>query len=191
MIDAVLVIDMQNTFLDDAGASVRRGAPIMDAAGVVARCAGLIASARRAGWDVIYTRHRYRTDLRDMSPALRALYPPGITPATLGSWDADIVPALTPEPTDPVIDKNRFDAFLYTDADLLVRQLGIEHVVVCGVVSHLCVETSVRSAHQRDLRVTVAADAVGGTGPVRHRAALASMADFARVVPTGGIAELA
>ena len=45
-----------------------------------------------------------------MSPALRGLYPLAITPATLGSWDADIVPALAPGPTDPVIGKNRFDA---------------------------------------------------------------------------------
>jgi nicotinamidase-related amidase len=72
---------------------------------------------------------------------------------------------------------------LYTDLDLVLRTLGVGRLLVCGVATNVCVESTVRSAEQRDFEVTVASDCTSGPAEYHH-AALASMAYIAaEVVP--------
>jgi nicotinamidase-related amidase len=61
-------------------------------------------------------------------------------------------------PEDLLVDKVRFDAFQWTSLEPLLRGLDVRELVVCGVVTNLCVETTVRSAFMRDFPVTVLAD---------------------------------
>jgi ureidoacrylate peracid hydrolase len=75
-----------------------------------------------------------------------------------GSWDAAVVDEFGAGPDDLYIDKARFDAFLWTSLDPLLRGLGTESLVVCGVVTNICVESTVRAAFMRDYRVTLLAD---------------------------------
>lgn len=67
------------------------------------------------------------------------------------TWDSDVLEFIAPGAEDLVVDKNRYDAFLYTDLELLLRNLGISHLVVTGVVTHVCVETTVRSGRPAGL----------------------------------------
>ena len=69
-----------------------------------------------------------------------------------------MVDGLSCGPEDLVVDKVRFDAFQWTSLEPLLRGLGVRELVVCGVVTNLCVETTVRSAFMRDFPVTVLAD---------------------------------
>jgi ureidoacrylate peracid hydrolase len=69
-----------------------------------------------------------------------------------------VVDELGAGPDDLYIDKVRFDAFLWTSLDPLLRGLGAESLVVCGVVTNICVESTVRAAFMRDYRVTLLAD---------------------------------
>ena len=80
----------------------------------------------------------------------------GGTPA--GSWDAEVVDELGCGPEDLVVDKVRFDAFQWTSLEPLLRGLRVTELTVCGVVTNLCVETTVRSAFMRDYPVTRLAD---------------------------------
>jgi ureidoacrylate peracid hydrolase len=75
-----------------------------------------------------------------------------------GSWDGAIVDELGCTDADLVVDKVRFDAFQWTSLDPLVQGLGVTELVICGVVTNICVESTVRSAFMRDHPVTLLAD---------------------------------
>ncbi len=189
---AVLVIDMQNGFLDPHGSSPKMGFVTPNADKLVSQSAALLSEARSAGLQVVYTRHQYRPGSFDMPASIRSHLPEGTEALVAGSWDAAIAGDLTPSPRDIVIDKNRFDAFLYTDAELVLRTLKVRRLLVTGVVTYICVESTVRSAQQRDFEVTVASDCVGGPEQSLHEAALATMGHFfAKVTPwREGLAQL-
>jgi ureidoacrylate peracid hydrolase len=182
---ALLVIDMQNGFLHPEGSLTRDDQPMFEVERVVAETVELVAEARNAGLPVIYTQHVFRPDYLDVPARLRArdLFKEGEPTLVTGSWDAAVADELKPLDSEPIVEKNRYDAFLYTDLELVLRALGVARLLVCGVATNVCVESTVRSAEQRDFEVTVASDCT--SGPVEyHHAALASMAFIAaEVVP--------
>lgn len=184
---AVLVIDMQNGFVHPDGSLPRLGMGLPGATEAVARTAELIAAAREADVPVLFTRHVYRDGMLDMPPRMRDMLAEttGADPDILGrgTWDADVIDDLKPAPGEVIIDKNRFDAFLYTDLEVQLRALGVKRLVVCGVVTNVCVESTVRSGQQRDFEIYVAADCTAAQ-PEFHEAALAGMASvFGTVGP--------
>ena len=90
---------------------------------------------------------------------------------------------LKPEDTDVIIDKNRPSSFYATRLESYLRAQQIENVVVCGVTTNICVETTVRDASQRDFRTFVVRDAVGEVDDFRGQTALKAMEYlFARVM---------
>jgi ureidoacrylate peracid hydrolase len=182
---ALLVIDMQNGFLHPNGSIPRNDKPMLEVERVVAETVDLVAAAREAGLPVIYTAHVFRPDYVDVPSRLRIRDMFNQDDETLikGSWDAAIADELKPLDSEPVVEKNRYDAFLYTDLELILRTLGIGRLLVCGVATNVCVESTVRSAEQRDFGVTVASDCTSGPAEY-HDAALAAMAYIAAdVVP--------
>ncbi len=76
----------------------------------------------------------------------------------------DIVPALAPAPGEPVLDKPGKGAFYQTDPDFVLKNRGIDTLLVCGVTTEVCVNTTVREPLRR-----CASDAIIGTGPGRFR----------------------
>lgn len=180
---AVLVIDMQNGFVHPEGSVPTADRPLPNVDKVIAENAAMIAAAREAGLPIIYTRHVWRDGLLDAPPEVAAMFRPEDKPLVRGTWDADVCDELTPEPGDVIIDKNRFDAFLYTDLEVILRAMGVRRLLVSGVVTSICVESTVRSAQQRDFAVTVAADCTSAPED-QHEPALAVMAYiFAQVGP--------
>lgn len=180
---AILVVDMQNGFCHENGSlpSVGMGMPNMEA--VTAANAALLAQARELDLPVIYTRHVYRPDFVDLPKKMAITLPTEPAPLVRGSWDADVIDELKPADGDHIIDKNRFDAFLYTDLEVVLRAMGIERLVVTGVVTSVCVESTVRSGQQRDFEMFVASDCVSAPEE-QHQAALDMMAYiFAEVGP--------
>jgi ureidoacrylate peracid hydrolase len=180
---AVLVIDMQNGFISPGGSvpSAMGALPGIDAAADA--CASLLADARAAGVPVVYTRHQWRPGYLDAPATVLDRFPPGARPLVAGSWDAAVADLLAPQPGDVLVDKNRYDAFLYTDLELVLRALSVRRLVVTGVVTNICVESTVRSAHMRDFEVAVASDCTAAPAGF-HVPALASMAAaFASVAP--------
>jgi len=183
MTAAILVIDMQNGFCHEDGSLPRAGLGQPNMPSVTAENQALLSEARALGLPIYYTRHVYRPDFLDAAPRTKALLPLDPPPLVRGTWDADVIDELTPVPADTIIDKNRYDAFLYTDLEVVLRANGIKRLLVTGVVTSICVESTVRSAEQRDFEVFVAADCTSAAAGV-HEAALAAMASvFATVGP--------
>jgi ureidoacrylate peracid hydrolase len=181
---AVLIIDLQNGFCSPGGSVA--GALGIDAdsmRAVISQTSELISSARVVGMPIFFTRHVSRDKMRDATRRMRAAALPGTTPLLRGSWDAAIIEPLGVRDEDVVVDKNRYDAFLYTDLDAILRGEELTRLLVAGVVTNLCVESSVRSAEQRGYDVYVAADACAGPPPF-HEASLAALdGPFATVGP--------
>ncbi len=169
----LVVIDMQNGFCRDEGSARSSGMAIMGLDGVIDQCAELIRVARSESVPIVYTRHTYRPGHLDAPPSIRHQLRPDAF--LRGSWDAAIVDELCAEPHDSIVDKARFDAFLYTDLELVLRSLETTHVVIAGIVTNMCVESTARAAQQRDFGVTVARDATAATEERFHEASLAAM----------------
>jgi ureidoacrylate peracid hydrolase len=171
---ALLVIDMQNSFLDAKGSMAAIG---MDHTALIPAVDGtvkLVAAAREAGVPVIFTRYVYMADYSDggllpnqLVPAMRE-----VNALAAGSWDADIIPALKPRDGDVIIDKSRPSSFYGTQLEPVLTSLGVRNLVLTGVTTNICIETTARDAGQRDYHVHVVSDATAEFEIERHDHAL-------------------
>lgn len=168
---ALIPIDMQQAF--DLPAS---SLPAMEAQGL-----RLLSAWRDAGLPLIHVRH---DSVKPGSP-----FTPGLPGNALR-------PGFEPQGSEPLVTKSVNAAFIGTDLDLRLRRLGVEHVVLFGLTTDMCVSTTARVAANLGYRVTVVGDATacfdlvapdGRTVPAAdiHRAHLATLhAEFAQVVTT-------
>ena len=175
---ALIVVDMQNGFLRRGASCDRIGLPVDALEPAIEPCRELIALARANHVPVIYTRYVYREDFRDGGILTRELLPALRDEKALiaGSEDAEIVSELTPEANDYVLDKNRPSSFYSTPLETWLNGLNVKELVVCGITTNCCVETTVRDASQRDYRTFVVREAVAEFDPNRNAVALESMA---------------
>ncbi|UCE30943.1 MAG: cysteine hydrolase [Burkholderiales bacterium] len=182
---ALVAIDLQRAFCAPDGSVARQGRDVAPLRAAAERTLELVAAARRAGMPVIWTRMSYRPDYADGGLLMHELRPNLMRIGALrdGTPDADFVDGVTVLPEDRVIDKKRYSAFLGTALDGELAARGIDCLLVAGVTTSMCVESTVRDAGQRDLRTFVVAEACGDFDADRHRASLAAMAfGFARVI---------
>src|SRR5438477_4141940 len=179
---AVIVVDMENDFVAKGGMFDRAGADISGAQKAIAPTAKVLAAARQAGLKIIYLKMGYRPDLSDLGPndsvnRIRHLKfgvgqkiqaPDGCESRVLirDTWDTDIVPELQPQPNDIVIYKTRFSGFYQTDLDATLKKLGIKHLIVTGVTTSICVESTVRDAMFRDYLCVLLQDCM--SEPIGH-----------------------
>lgn len=182
---ALIVIDMQNSFCSDAGGCDKAGLPVENLKVAIEPCGRLIAVAREFHMSVIYTRYVLRPDYSDGGVIIHELSPhlKEVTALVEDSWDIEVVDALRPADGDHVVDKNRPSAFYTPAFETTLKDIGVDSLVVCGVTTNCCVESTVRDASQRDYKTFVVADAVAEFEEDRHRIALQSMGKlFADVV---------
>jgi nicotinamidase-related amidase len=190
---ALLIVDMQNAFCRDDGSFAKLGFDVSLLKAAIGPCRRLAAAAHQANVPVIFTRLRYAADYRDGGIAIRYMTPEFVEARCLaaGTWDIEIVDELEPSPGDHVVDKNRFSAFYAESFERLLGEAGIDSLVVCGVTTNCCVESTVRDAFQRNYKAFVVSDAVGELEPRRHELALQTMRFlFAEVVTIDDILNL-
>ncbi|MSO64657.1 MAG: cysteine hydrolase [Alphaproteobacteria bacterium] len=177
---ALIVVDMQNGFLEEKGSMARLGFPYQRLREAIPGCQRLIAAARKAGIPVFFTQYVYQSDFKDGGVLMDEIMPAlkDVRLCAKGTWDADLAEGFKPYADETVIEKNRPSAFYSTQLDSILRAMRIENLVICGVTSNMCVETTVRDASQRDFRTFVAADAIAEVEEDRHRIALKTMGNF-------------
>lgn len=179
---ALVVIDMQRDFLEPGGFGAALGNDVSLLGRAVGPCGALLAACRTAGMLVIHTREGHRPDLTDCPPAKLMRAPPGLRIGDLGPMGRilirgepghDIIPELAPLPGEVVLDKPGKGAFCQTELELILRNRGIEALLVAGVTTEVCVSTTVREANDRGFRCAVIADACASYFPEFHESALA------------------
>lgn len=175
---ALMVVDMQNAFCTEEGSIAKIGLDITMLKAAVQPCRRLIEGARAAGVPVIYTRYIFRADYADGGVMVKYLLPAlgESGHLTAGTQDIEIVGALAPLQGDYVVDKNRPSSFYATGLEPILNGLDVDSLVVCGVTTNCCVETTVRDASQRDYKTFVVTDATGELEQERHDFAINTMA---------------
>ena len=164
---ALLVIDMQYFFLDPASPSYTCGGPA-----ILPKLQKVIHAFRQANRPVIYTRHVHHPDHLDAG--IMAWWWEGMCKE--GSPESEIHQDIAPKPNEKVIFKHRYSAFYNTDLETVLRSLKVEELVVAGIMTNMCCESTARDAYYRDYRVFFLAD---GTGSVTEEMHLASLLNVA------------
>ena len=182
---ALLIIDMQRDFLEPGGFGETLGNDVSRLSAAIKPCRALLDRARLCGMLVIHTREGHRPDMTDAprakvergAPSLR-IGAPGPMGRILirGSAGHDIVPELYPREGEPVVDKPGKGAFYATDLHSILRNHHIESLIVCGVTTEVCVQTSVREANDRGYDSLVLSDCVGSYFPEFQRVGLEMIA---------------
>ena len=146
----------------------------------------LIAACREAGVEVVYTVVESLTlDGRDRSLDYKIS---GIF-AARGSREAEVIDELRPDPNDVVIPKTSSSLFNSTNFEYVLRNLGVEYVMVMGVVTDQCVETAVRDGCDRGFLMTVVDDACATHSEPRHRESLFGIRGYCRIRTTAQLIE--
>jgi nicotinamidase-related amidase len=178
---ALLIIDMQRDFLEPGGFGETLGNDVSQLARAVQPTGDLLAAARKMGMLVVHTREGHLPDLSDAPPAKVERGAPSLRigdPGPMGrilirgEAGHDIIPALYPLDDEVVIDKPGKGAFYATELGDTLQKYGIENLLVCGVTTEVCVNTTVREANDRGYRCVVVSDGCASYFPEFHEAGL-------------------
>lgn len=173
---ALLVIDMQRYFLEPQAPAYLKDGPA-----IIPSIKKLINTFREKGRPIIFTRHAHKK---------------GEPTGQMGKWwnnklpwegdkNSELINALEPRENEPVITKTRYSAFEQTDLNDFLKQRKVDTIVVCGVMTHLCVETTVRHAFMLDYQSVLVEDACASENKKHHEATLYNLAHgFAYIVTT-------
>ena len=164
---ALLVIDMQRFFLEPASPSFTCGG-----LAILHNLKKLIQAFRDSSLPVIYTRHVHHHGLSDAG--LMGWWWAGM--CLEGSPESEVHPEIAPQPGEKEILKHRYSSFYNTDLETVLRCLKVEDLVIAGIMTNLCCESTARDAYFRDYRVFFMAD---GTGTVNEEMHLASLLNLA------------
>jgi ureidoacrylate peracid hydrolase len=169
---ALIVVDVQNDFVSAEGSAGKRGEDVTAALSMVPRLIRLIDEARHVGLTIIYikTTHSEWTDAP--SWIYRSSQKSGLNTCREGSWGAEFHEGISPLPSERVVIKHRYSAFINTDLNTVLRARGVQSVLVTGVATNVCVETTARDAYMFDYYVTLVEDCAAAYEAKLHRATL-------------------
>jgi nicotinamidase-related amidase len=173
---ALLVIDMQRFFLDATSPTYTCGG-----VAILPTVKRLMDSFRRAGRPVIFTRHVHHPG--NLDSGIMGWWWEG--KCLEGSPESEVHPDLAPMPSEKVVFKHRYSAFYNTDLETVLRCLKVEDVVVSGIMTNMCCESTARDAYNRDYRVFFVADGTGSISEEMHLASLLNLAFGFAYVTTG------
>jgi nicotinamidase-related amidase len=161
---ALLVVDMLNDF-------VRPGAPleVPETRSILPALRRRVAKARREGELVVYVCDAHRANDPEFA---RMNWPPHAVEGTPG---AGVVPALSPEPGDVVVEKRTYSGFHGTPLHFILRRNNVRDITLSGCVTNICILYTAADAAMRGYDVTVDERFVAGLSPDAHRFALDQM----------------
>lgn len=186
---AMIVVDMQNGFLDNEGSMVKTGMDISELKKTIDPVRNLVEACHSAGIPIIFTRMVQRADFKDAGlrlerrPALKE-----VSSLVAGTWDAELDPRMDVQTADYVLDKTRYSSFYNTNLEVILRGLAVDTLIVCGVTTEICVESTIRDAYFRDYKIVVPEDAVAAMDVARHQGTLLTIQyGFGTVTSTAAI----
>jgi nicotinamidase-related amidase len=172
---ALVLIEFQNDFTSEGGTLHGAVSAVMESTGMLDKAVRAAEATRAAGACVIHSPITFQPGYYEISA-----HPYGILAGVVAStsfvkdtWGAAIVDCLTPQPGDIVLEGKRgLDAFASTNIDFILRNKGIQTVVLAGFLTNCCVESTMRSAYERGFEVITLSDVVAATSQPEHDNAL-------------------
>lgn len=180
---AIIVIDMQNDFCDPNGAGAKYGADVSTIQDMIPRMQRFFAGARAIEAQLIFVQciHEPSTDSdtwlfrHDGVPRLHC---------RKGTWGADFC-GVAPRGTEPVVIKHRYSAFIGTRFESVLKTLGIKTLIMTGVGTNVCVESTARDGFMLDYNIVFLSDCTATASPGgAHEATLQNMRSFFGTVAT-------
>mmetsp|Transcript_17815 Transcript_17815/g.24542 ORF Transcript_17815/g.24542 Transcript_17815/m.24542 type:complete len:211 (-) Transcript_17815:142-774(-) len=170
-----MLIDFQVDFLLPGGFGERLGNDTSMLQKAVDPTQKVLAAARAAGMFIIHTREGHRPDLADVTPlkaggsTIGSNGPNGRI-LVRGEVGHDFIPELRPleDGSEVIIDKPGKGAFFQTDLELVLKNIGIDTLIVCGVTTEVCVHSTVREANDRGIRCVVLKDCTASYNATFH-----------------------
>ena len=188
---ALVIIDMQRDFVEPGGFGASLGNDVSLLHTAIAPITALLAAWRARGWPIVHTRESHKADLSDCPPAKRMRGSPtqrigeaGPMGRLLirGEAGTSIIPELAPEAGELVIDKPGKGMFWSTGLHEMLHAQGVTHLVLTGVTTEVCVQTSMREANDRGYDCLLVEDATESYFPEFKAAALAMIAAQGAIV---------
>jgi len=164
---ALLVVDMQEFFLDPDSPTFACGGPA-----ILSTVKEMIDAFRASRRPVIFTKHVHHPG--NLDSGIMGWWWKGM--CVEGSPESEIHRDIAPLAGEKVVSKHRYSAFYGTDLEIVLRCLGIEDLVVSGIMTNLCCESTARDAYFRDFRVFIPADGTASINEEMHLASLLNLA---------------
>ena len=155
---ALINVDMQNCFVENSPVAAPGGLEVLE------RINRLIAACRDAGVLVVHTAHVVRPDGSNIGVMGEIVPPVNDGVIDKGAQSAELHGGLDVGDGDILLDKPRFGSFHGTDLELILRARGIDTIVVTGICTNICCETTAREANVRDFRVFFLTDGTATFG---------------------------
>ncbi|HHV37975.1 MAG TPA: cysteine hydrolase [Tepidimicrobium sp.] len=179
---ALIIIDMQRDFCASGGFGEKLGNDITPTRAIIEPLQRVLEAAREKDMFVIHTREGHRPDLSDCPPSklrrgkiqgagIGDMGPMGRI-LVRGEYGHDIVDELKPIEGEPIIDKPGKGSFYQTDLDLLLYNRGITHLIVTGVTTHVCVQSTIREANDRGFECLMLEDCTAAFDPRDQEASI-------------------
>jgi ureidoacrylate peracid hydrolase len=183
---AMLVVDVQNDYCHPDGALGKQGLPTDVAMAMIPRLQSLLDAARASAARVIFIQ-TVHTDETDSPAWVRRSAGISASVCRAGTWGAQFT-GVEPGAGDIVVVKHRYSAFVNTRLDTVLRTFRIENVIMTGVSTNVCVESTARDAYMRDYNVTFVSDCTAAYAQEDHDATLRTMArNFGTVATAAAI----
>lgn len=163
---ALVVVDMINEFCKPGGKMVLPGYEV-----VIPQQKALIAAAKAAGMPVVFVIDSHRKGMR-RDREFNKRMPHGEE----NTWAVQVVDEIAPGPDDFIVIKHRYSAFFQTDLDLVLKDMMVDQIIVCGVVTNICVRSTVHDGFFLGYDVIVPFDACAATGPREQASTLYDIA---------------
>jgi ureidoacrylate peracid hydrolase len=179
---AIIVVDVQNDFCDPAGIAGKSGRDTSAAQAMLPTLQKFLAAARAHGTNVIFiqTIHEPHTD-SDAWIGRRVT--PDAANCLKGSWGAEFY-GVGPVGNEPVVIKHRYSAFLHTRLDSVLRTMKAENIIVLGVATNVCVESTARHGYMLDYHTVFVSDCSAAYNKAAHDLTLKTHAKHFGTVAT-------
>jgi ureidoacrylate peracid hydrolase len=155
---ALIVVDVQNDFVSPEGSAGKRGDDVGAAIAMIPNLTCLIDQARKVGLTIVYIRTTHSEWTDTASWIYRTSQKSGLSTCREGTWGAEFYDGIAPLPSERVVIKHRYSAFINTDLNTVLKARGIQSILVCGVATNVCVETTARDGYMYDYYVTMIDD---------------------------------
>jgi ureidoacrylate peracid hydrolase len=172
---ALIAVDVQNDFVSPKGSAAKRGEDVSSAVAMVPNLLRLIDEGRRVGLTIVYIRTTHSEWTDTPSWMYRSSQKSGLNTCREGTWGAELYEGIAPLPSERVVIKHRYSAFINTDLNTVLKARGIQSVLVGGVATNVCVETTARDAYMFDYYVTMIEDCSAAYEPKLHLGTLENM----------------